>query len=53
MDKSYGFNTAKKVHELVGRPSYSGIRQLNFGLGLHLLPHFVCANSEGSGETAQ
>ena len=27
-------------------------RDLNFGLSLHLHPYFVCASSEGSGESA-
>ena len=30
LDKSYGFNTAQKVHELVGRPSYYSIRDLGY-----------------------
>ena len=31
----------------------SGARCLSFGRTLRLLPYFMCANSEGSGETAQ
>ena len=33
--------------------SSSGARCLIFGQTLRLLPYFMCANSEGSGETAQ
>ena len=33
--------------------SSSGARCLMFGRTLHLLPYFMCANSEGSGETAR
>ena len=31
----------------------SGATRLIFGQTLHLLPYFMCVNSEGSGETAQ
>ena len=31
----------------------SGATRLIFGQTLHLLPYFMCANSEGSGETAR
>ena len=31
----------------------SGARCVIFGLTLRLLPYFMCANSEGSGETAR
>ena len=33
--------------------SHSGARCLNFGRTLRLLPYFMCANSECSGETAR
>ena len=38
---------------IVFSQSTSGARCLIFGRTLRLLPYFMCANSEGSGETAQ
>ena len=35
-----------------GQPA-SGARCLIFGRTIRLLPYFMCANNEGSGETAQ
>ena len=40
------------LHKLIAQPS-SGARCLILGRILRLLPYVICANSEGSGETAR
>ena len=50
----YGTFHPPSTHSSIthAQPS-SGARCLIFGRTLHLLPYFMCANSEGSGKTAQ
>ena len=40
------------LHKLNLQMHMLGVRSLIFGRTLHLLPYFMCANSEGSSETA-
>ena len=58
---SYDVNAAMKCSSHLMRlwhfsracPVILGARCLIFGRTLRLLPYFMCANSEGSGETVQ